>query len=236
MGISDNRNKTTSKIREKTQIIYEKLIFLIQNYDNNKINYKTIREYLQDSIMELDGINKYLTHLMEIEIKTNYIPSPEPKTITGTVNRNEKEEEFQNNYNQVKPLEDVQPADNSTNVRKEPINQNPIPVSNRIQIFFSVPELDGSFLNFDGKHYADNKTVFVFTLKESELAEASFIQDENLQKKAINAYETYLEKVTDDKEMTFSTAATKIIVTKPGEFALNGNRWEIKRKIEVKFE
>jgi len=108
--------------------------------------------------------------------------------------------------------------------------------ANLIKIYFAVPEIDGSFIASNRKHQPDNKTVFELILKNSYIAEVGFVKDDILQKKAINAFETYLEKVINDVYSTFTTSAEKIVVIEPGIYKLNGDKWVLEKKIKVKFE
>lgn len=110
------------------------------------------------------------------------------------------------------------------------------PTKKITEIYFSIPESDGSFQISNGETYDDGQKYFKIEPGESSAKGELFYLSGDRDQRAINRLESYLKPVCDIGNITNSSSATKIELIHSGKVSRLNDRWVIDpdNKIKIK--
>lgn len=108
--------------------------------------------------------------------------------------------------------------------------------TNKNELFFSIPEPDGSFRLNISNNEQSMAYYKIITLENSQEGELVFISGTN-DRRAINRMDSYLKPVCYIENPEDATRATSISMLQPGKVVKDGDRWILKdvdSKIKIK--
>ena len=171
-----------------------------------------------------------------IDIYSKYDVSRITK-LGQAMNKEEISSEKSNGSNESSNLESTVNTEDNKHLKSSQ-NRSNTNVVQKQKIYFFAPESNGKFKNINNpkKNEEAQDKVFEFELNDKgDEASVGIVSDDKVQKMVIEAYDSYLKKVSVGN---YSPSAKKIKVEKPGVFVLRNGYWELKdneSKIVLKY-
>lgn len=104
-------------------------------------------------------------------------------------------------------------------------------------MYFSVPEVDGSFLIDNGRNIFDDRKFYKIEYEENKSSGLLSFLPSKYDNRAINEYDTFLKPVCNIENVGSRSNANNIEIISPGVVVKIDNRWHIDpdKKVKIKF-
>jgi cell division protein FtsB len=107
---------------------------------------------------------------------------------------------------------------------------------NKIEIFFTIPEGDGSFKTVNAKHSQDIDCFYRIILDKGGQKGKLYFISGDYDLRALDNIDYYLNPVCEIQNITDRTFARKILMTDPGSVVKRGDIWKIEENNKVKIK
>ncbi|MBP1665272.1 MAG: hypothetical protein H6Q23_132 [Bacteroidetes bacterium] len=107
---------------------------------------------------------------------------------------------------------------------------------NKMEIFFTIPEGDGSFKTVNAKHSQDIDCFYRIILDKGGQKGKLYFISGDYDLRALDNIDYYLNPVCEIQNITDRTFARKILMTDPGSVVKRGDIWKIEENNKVKIK
>lgn len=132
-----------------------------------------------------------------------------------------------NNQQNVIEIEDVKTTIDSSSNKKEP---------EKIELFFSIPENDGSFITIKSDSVNDGTKYYKIEYQKNSDTGNLFYINSVQDKRAINRLDSYLKPVCDIDNINNADNSNRIEMLKPGKIIKVAEKWVIDKNNKVKIK
>lgn len=157
----------------------------------------------------------------------------EYKTTIDDLNKKFEDRNKDLNYTESKVSEE-KPVNFKEDPTSEPVILSHKNDSKSKNLYFTIPEQDGSFVISNGSESNDGRKYFKISFDESSSkASITYISSQR-DGRAINRLDTNLKPVCDIMNISNASSANKIEILKKGEVLLQGDKWVIDSNNKIK--
>lgn len=215
--------------------------FLLSAYPN----YQKTRKFLNDLYTELEYENSDLSRISLwsisnslIEIRRIYRQSIGKLTNDNILLQNELKAISKPEVTTIEAIDKVSEPTEYLDGRAKVVE---LDISNEIiktELYFSIPENDGSFIHERGSSESDEKKYYKIEFFTGSNQGDLFYQSGNDDKRAINRLDTYLKPVCDIEGILKAGNASKIVFVEKGKVKKLGEKWiiDLKSKVKIRLE